>query len=114
MIELPEAAVIGRQVTETLADKRIASAVANTSPHKFAWYTGDPAEYDARLRGKVIVSGRGVGGHIEFNGGDMTLSISAPIRYHAQGENRPKKHQLLLEFDDGTPITPYSWEPWLS
>jgi formamidopyrimidine-DNA glycosylase len=57
MIELPEAAVIGRQVTETLAGKRTASAVANASPHKFAWYTGDPAEYDARLAGKVI--GRG-------------------------------------------------------
>jgi formamidopyrimidine-DNA glycosylase len=105
VIELPEAAVIGRQVTDTLASKRIASAAANTSPHKFAWYTGDPAEYDARLRGKVIGSGKGVGGHIEFDAGDMTLSISAPIRYHALGEKRPKKHQLLLEFEDGTAIS---------
>ena len=42
MIELPEAVVIARQITETLGGKRITSAVANASPHKFAWYTGDP------------------------------------------------------------------------
>jgi len=41
MIELPEAIVIARQITETLGGKRIASAVANASPHKFAWYTGN-------------------------------------------------------------------------
>lgn len=105
MIELPEAAVIGRQISETLSGKRIAAAVANASPHKFAWYTGDPAEYNAQLAGKVIGEGYGVAGSIEFTAGDRVLSISAPIRYHAQGEARPKKHQLLLEFDDGTAIS---------
>lgn len=105
MIELPEAAVIARQITATLAGKRIARAVANVSPHKFAWYTGDPAEYNDRLAGKVIGKGTGVAGSIEFDAGDMVLSISAPIRYHVQGEKRPPKHQLLLEFDDGTAIS---------
>jgi formamidopyrimidine-DNA glycosylase len=105
MIELPEAVVIARQITETLQGKRIASAVANASPHKFAWYTGDPAEYNDRLAGKVIGSGAGVGGHIEFEAGDMLLAISAPIRYHAKGEKRPKKHQLLVAFEDGTAIS---------
>ena len=33
------------------------------------------------------------------------LSVSAPIRYYAQGEKRPKVHQLLIEFDDGTAIS---------
>jgi len=105
MIELPEAVVIAQQITETLGGKRIARAVANASPHKFAWYTGDPAEYNDRLAGKVIGQGAGVAGHIEFEVGDMVLSISAPIRYHAEGETRPKKHQLLLEFEDGTAIS---------
>jgi len=54
MMELPEAAVIARQITETLTGKRIASAVANASPHKFAWYSGDPAEYNDRLASQVI------------------------------------------------------------
>lgn len=105
MIELPEATVVARQITETLRGKRVARAAANTSPHKFAWYTGDPATYHDRLTGKVIGVAAGVGGNIEFTVGDMTLSISAPIRYHGEGEKRPAKHQLLLEFEDGTAIS---------
>jgi formamidopyrimidine-DNA glycosylase len=105
MIELPEAVVIAQQITETLGGKQIAHAVANASPHKFAWYTGDPAEYNDRLAGKVIGKGTGVAGSIEFEAGDMLLAISAPIRYHAEGEKPPKKHQLLLEFADGTAIS---------
>ena len=105
MIELPEAKVIGRQITETLSGKRIASTLANASPHKFAWYTGDPAEYNDRLAGKIIGIGRGVGGSIEIETGDMLLLISAPIRLHAVGEKHPPKHQLLLEFEDGTAIS---------
>jgi formamidopyrimidine-DNA glycosylase len=105
MIELPEAVVIARQISETLNGKRIKHAAANASPHKFAWYTGDPAEYNDRLKGKMIGPGEGVAGSIEFAAGDMILSISAPIRYHLQGEKRPEKHQLLIEFDDGTAIS---------
>jgi formamidopyrimidine-DNA glycosylase len=105
MIELPEAVVIAQQIAETLGGKRITHAVANASPHKFAWYTGDPAEYNDRLAGKVIGAAAGVGGSIEFEAGDMVLSVSAPIRYHSQGEKRPQKHQLLLEFEDGTAIS---------
>lgn len=105
MIELPEAVVIAQQITETLGGKRIAHATANASPHKFAWYTGDPATYNDRLAGKVIGTGQGVAGNIEFTAGDMILAISAPIYYHRQGEKRPKKHQLLLEFEDGTAIS---------
>jgi formamidopyrimidine-DNA glycosylase len=105
MIELPEANVISDQITQTLAGKRIQRAAANTSPHKFAWYTGDPAEYNQRLAGKVIGRGAGLASFIEFEAGDMMLSISAPIRFHPAGEKLPKKHQLLLEFEDGTAIT---------
>jgi formamidopyrimidine-DNA glycosylase len=35
----------------------------------------------------------------------MVISISAPIRYHARGDKRPRKHQLLIEFEDGTAIS---------
>jgi formamidopyrimidine-DNA glycosylase len=105
MIELPEAVVIAQQVTETLGGKRIAHAVANASPHKFAWYTGDPATYNDRLAGKVIGAGQGFASFIEFAAGDMVLSISAPLHFHGQGEPRPKKHQLLVEFEDGTAIS---------
>ncbi|MBN1641221.1 MAG: endonuclease VIII [Anaerolineae bacterium] len=105
MIELPEASVIAHQIAETLGGKRVAHAVANASPHKFAWYTGDPAEYNERLAGKTVGSAEGVAGHIAIHVGEMLLAISAPIRYHAAGEKRPKKHQLLVEFEDGTAIS---------
>jgi formamidopyrimidine-DNA glycosylase len=105
MIELPEAVVIAQQITQTLRGKRIQWAIANASPHKFAWYTGDPAEYNQRLAGKVIGTGNGIASFIEFEAGDRVLSISAPVRYHQQNEKRPKKHQLLLEFEDGTAIS---------
>ncbi len=54
MIELPEAVVISQQISQTLSGEKITHAVANASPHKFAWYTGDPAEYNSRLAGKTV------------------------------------------------------------
>lgn len=101
MLELPEAAVIAKQITKTLRGKRIAQAVANATPHKFAWFTGDPAQYNAKLAGKVIGDARAVGGYVEFGAGDMVVAVGAAMRYHGAGEARPKRHQLLLEFEDG-------------
>jgi formamidopyrimidine-DNA glycosylase len=105
VIELPEAVVIAQQITETLGGKRIKQAVANASPHKFAWYTGNPAEYNSRLAGKTVKVAEAVAGNVEIHADDMILSISAPIKYHAAGEKRPKKHQILVEFENGTAIT---------
>jgi formamidopyrimidine-DNA glycosylase len=105
MIELPEAAVLAQQINETLIGKRIVQAVANASCHKFAWYTGDPAEYNDRLAGKTIGEAGYAGNNVQFVAGDMQLSISAPIRYHAPGAKRPAKHQLLLAFEGGSAIT---------
>jgi formamidopyrimidine-DNA glycosylase len=105
MIELPEATVIAGQIGATLAGKRITRAVANQSPHKFAWYSGDPAEYNDRLAGKAMSAAAALAGSIEVEAGDMLISVSAPIRYHLQGEKRPQKHQLLIEFEDGTALS---------
>ncbi len=102
MIELPEAVVIAQQITGTLAGKQIVQAVANASPHKFAWYTGDPAGYGRLLAGKTIRDAAAYGNHVEIQADDMLLVLSTPIKYHAAGEKRPQKHQLFLEFNDGT------------
>jgi formamidopyrimidine-DNA glycosylase len=105
MIELPEAVVITRQVTDTLCGKRIARAVANASPHKFAWYTGDPENYHKLLIGKTIQGAVAYGNHMEVLAGDRLLVISTPIRYHTPGAKLPEKHQLLLEFTDRSAVT---------
>jgi formamidopyrimidine-DNA glycosylase len=102
MLELPEAVVIAQQINRTLSGKRIASAAANSSPHKFAWYTGDPARYNDRLAGKTIGLASPLAGLVEIKVDDMTLALSTLMRYHARGEKLPVKHQLLLEFNDGS------------
>jgi formamidopyrimidine-DNA glycosylase len=105
MIELPEAIVISQQIERTLGGWRIARAEAAHTPHKFAWYTGDPAEYNDRLAGKTIGPAAAIGGLITFEAGDMEVCVGAPVHYHAAGEPLPKKHQLLIAFEDGSAIT---------
>jgi formamidopyrimidine-DNA glycosylase len=105
MIELPEAVVLAGQVSSALRDKRILAATANQSPHKFAWYSGDPASYRRLLAGKTIRTAAAYGNHVEIYADDMTLVISTPMKYHAAGEKVPQKHQLLLEFDDRTAVS---------
>ena len=105
MVELPEAYVLSAQINQTLSGKPIASAAANTHPHAFAWYTGDPAEYNDRLAGKKITaSAPGTdytcGGNIEILCDDMLIVLNTPAKYHAPGEKLPKSHQLLLKFQD--------------
>jgi hypothetical protein len=41
--------VVARQIEETPGGKRVASAVAGASPHKFAWCAGDPASIHPEL-----------------------------------------------------------------
>lgn len=105
MIELPEAVVLARQIAKTVTGKRISGVVANASPHKFAWYTGDPAHYPSRLKGKAIRAAAAYGNHVEIQTDGPRLVISTPIRYHVKGEAPPKKHQLYLEFEDHTAIS---------
>ena len=107
MIELPEAYVLAEQINKTLVGKTIKGAAANTHPHAFAWYSGDPKTYGKKLKGKKVTNanpgtGYTCGGNVEIICGDMLLVISTPIKYHAPGEKLPLKHQLLLEFDDGS------------
>lgn len=107
MIELPETYVLSDQINQVLAGKTISSAVAGAYHHAFAWYTGDPAEYNTKLAGKKITgsnpgTGYTCGGNTEILCEDMLLVLSTPVKYHAPGEKLPKSHQLLLEFDDGS------------
>ena len=105
MIELPEAVVLARQISATLAGKRITHVVVNASPHKFAWFTGDPDDYPRLLAGKTIRAADACGNYVQIHMDDMMLAISTPIRFHAAGETPPKKHQLYLELADGASLS---------
>jgi len=102
MIELPESRTLANQINETLKGKKIWNVTANKSPHKFAWFTGDPANYNNLLTGKTIVSAAAYGGMVEIQVEDIRLIFSGGpnIRYYCPGEEIPKKHQLHVEFED--------------
>lgn len=103
MLELPESRVLAQQIQQTLSGRRIASAQAAHSPHGFAWYFGDPADYAGLLEGAEIQSARGVGGMLEIllPGRRLLFGDGCNLRLIGPGAKRPAKHQLLLELDDG-------------
>ncbi len=107
MIELPEAYVLAKQITQHLAGKQILSATANQSPHKFAWYHGDPADYSNLLRGKTVQAAASYGGLVEVEAEDasMVFGDGVALRLVPKGAKRPPKHQLLVEFTDGSALT---------
>jgi formamidopyrimidine-DNA glycosylase len=107
MLELPEASVIAKQLNDSVAAKTITRVVAAQSPHKFAWYTGDPAQYPELLTGKRVSTTVAMGGIVEIRVDDRTLVFSdgVNLRYHPTLAEAPQKHQLLIEFDDATALS---------
>jgi formamidopyrimidine-DNA glycosylase len=106
MIEIPEAVSLAKQLNETISGKKIARVIAGFSPHKFAWYHGNPKDYDALLRGKTIGRAVTCGGMVEIRAGDAVILLGeVSPRFHTQDEKRPRKHQLLIEFEDNTAIS---------
>lgn len=104
MIELPEAFTLAHQMSSTLVGCSITEAKANHSPHKFAFFTGDPTSYNARLAGRSIVAAHATGGFVELSLSDgitLLLSEGANPRYLTPHDPTPAKHQLLLTFNDG-------------
>ncbi len=104
MLELPEARVIAGQITQTLSGKTVRKVIADSSPHKFAFYAGDPQGYPALLEGRKIQTAAPVGGQVEIaaQGATLLLGDGANIRFFPPGEKGPEKHQLWIEFDDGS------------
>lgn len=107
MLELPESLTIAKQINETLKGKRIIRVTADYSPHKFAWYYGDPSNYNELLAGKAIDNAVGYGSMVEIAAGDTIILVSdgVALRYHSKREERPQKHQLLIEFEDYSSIS---------
>ena len=103
MIEFPESHTLARQITDTLAGRRIESAIAGASPHGFAFFTGEPAAYADRLKGKKVEGATAQGGWVELSLGEDCLSLFDGVnpRYLAPGSKEPAKHQLYIVFEDG-------------
>jgi formamidopyrimidine-DNA glycosylase len=106
VIELPEAVTLARQLGDVLQGKHVALVVAAHTPHALAWYHGDPAGYPALLTGKAVGASRSHGGFVEVEVEDARLLLAEGVvlRSLGPGDPRPKKHQLLVEFDDGSAL----------
>lgn len=106
MIEFPEAIVLAKQIRLSLVGKEVVAVTAAHSPHKFAWYRGDPNGYGALLTGVQIEAARPYGGLVEIQAGDVYLVFGegTSLAYLEPGVARPQKHQLLLEFADGSAL----------
>ena len=104
MIELAEAHVLAQQMNEMLVGRTITAIEAAHTPHGFAFFHGDPVVYPAILGGKTITAVEPFGGRVEIEAGDARLCFNdgTNLRYLRPGDKRPARHQLLLEFDDGS------------
>lgn len=106
MLEIPESFNMAEQLKKSIKDKVIKNVIANSSPHKFAFYNGDPADYSSLLAGETIRESKAIAGFVEVTAGDtrMLFSDGVNIRYYDSEKNVPVKHQLKIEFTDGSSI----------
>ena len=107
MIELPEARVLAAQLNKNVKGRKVKKVIAAQSPHKFAWYQGNPQNYNSLLKGKRIGNSANVGGIVEIKVDDSIVALSdgAGLRYHFDDKELPQKHQLLVELDNSTFLT---------
>ncbi len=107
MIEIVEANVLADQMNKVISGKRISGVTTLASPHKFAFFHGEPESYEGLLKGKQI-------GEASPNGGQLKLKIEdlifvfgdgVDLRYITADVKRPVKHQLLMEFEDGSALS---------
>jgi formamidopyrimidine-DNA glycosylase len=105
MLEIPESKTISVQAGNTLTGKRITEVLTASSPHKFAFYRGNPTEYSKLLKGRQIISAKGHGMFVDLCSDEntfITIGDGTNMRYYAPFEQRPEKHQMLIGFDDGS------------
>jgi formamidopyrimidine-DNA glycosylase len=107
MIELPEAHTLARQLTSSLIGRTVTALQMNQSPHKFAFYYGNPNDYPSRFVGTTFTGAMAYGGQVElsFDQQRLVLSDGVNLRYHTDSSTLPAKHQLLMTFDDGSALT---------
>ncbi len=105
MLEIPESKTMSRQAGSELINKKIKSVISATSPHKFAFFHGDPEAYSDLLIGRQVLSTKGHGMFVDlYCDEDVCISISegTNMRYYSSHEPHPTKHQLLIEFEEGS------------
>jgi formamidopyrimidine-DNA glycosylase len=124
MIELPEAIAFSKQINENLVGKIIRGVIKGQTPHKFAFPMEgtkqlgseySPEDFNQILTGNAITKSWSIGNAILVQiDNDYLITLGCggqKIIYHKDGQTIPKKHQLLLIFDDDTflSVTTSGW-----
>lgn len=106
MLEIPESRTVAAQMNETICGKRISEVEAAHTPHSFAWYSGDPADYAGVMEGREIGKSVSIGSMIEMDLGDYSFVVGdgTNIRYFAPGEKLPEKYQTRISLEDGSHV----------
>lgn len=106
MIELPESHTLAQQLEAAFAGKRVTAVEAGHSPHRFAFYQGDPAAYPLLLEGLAVDEARAAGGWVELRMGEVRLAFNdgVTMRLLAAEQKLPAKYQMSVRFDDQTAL----------
>jgi formamidopyrimidine-DNA glycosylase len=108
MLEIPESKTIALQAEKILTGKKITDVFNATSPHKFAFFSGDPKEYGKLLSGRKVESVKGHGMFVDIHCDQdihITAGEGAIIKYFSPAEEPPDKYQLLIVFDDNSYVS---------
>lgn len=103
MMELAEAYNRREELEKTLLHGKIRKVTVLQNPHKFAWFHEDPNGYEEKLLGKTLLEVRAFGGLVVLDFGETELLAGdgTYLRYAPTSKEIPKKHQLLLEWEEG-------------
>ena len=118
-MNIAAAHVINRQLEESIVGKTISRVTANQNPHTFVWFAMEPSRAftDAQAAGdvekyltnktieRVDVNTGGYGLYNFLYLGKRALMSDIVPRYLNPDEKHPKRHQLLLEFKDGSSLS---------
>lgn len=113
-MNLAEKHVVCRQLQDVAVGKTITKAIVNQNPHTFVWFALDASQmyctgeandnvalsYGPLLNGMKIENAAVIGGRLYIFIGDRALGVEFTPLYHANRSKLPKRHQLLLIFDD--------------
>lgn len=107
MLEYPEAKVIAAQLQAVVCHKPIMEVTMNGSPHKFAFYVGEPADYAGFLAGRCFDGTTSYGGQVELRADEYRLVFNdgVNLRYHESASPLPAKHQMLIVFADKSALS---------
>ena len=103
MLALPEGLHLAAQLNESAAHRTVNRVLPPSKAHKFCWYNGDPADYDAAVRGCQIESAESFGIFVELafeNGCRLCFNDGVNVRL-LPTKGMPESHQLAVVLDNG-------------